>query len=193
MSDFSLGLAVAFAIGGILLYFPTNRIKASGRWFFQDTWFDEYIPLVPYFVIPYLAYIPYVILTLIAMLWSAHAAAFYTCFAIASWSAAVFWYFFPAGILRKRDIGPDFFSRMIVWIYENDHENNTIPSSHVFHSIICSYFLTLSFPEYSLLFAIVGGLISVSTVLVKQHHVADILGGIVWAAASISIAHYLVG
>jgi membrane-associated phospholipid phosphatase len=193
MSEFLFGLTVALAVGGILLYFPTNRIHAPGRWFFHDTWLDKYIPLVPYFIIPYVALFPYMVATAIAMLYTTHLTTFITAIAIVSWTAAIVWYFFPSGILRKRDIGPDFFSRMIVWIYEHDHENNTFPSSHVYYAIICSYFLTLSFPQFALLFAVVGGLITISTVLVKQHHAADILGGIVWAAGAISIAHYLVG
>ena len=44
----------------------------------------------------------------------------------------------------------------------------------------------------ALFFAICGILISVSTVLVKQHHVADILGGILWAVCSVSLAHWLI-
>lgn len=183
---------MVLAIAGLFLYFPTNRIKAPGRWFFQDTWLDKFIPLVPYFVIPYVAYYPYTVATLILMWGTPYAAEFYTCFAIAGWSAALFWYFFPAGILRKHHISPDIFSRMIIWLYENDHENNTIPSSHVFHAIICSYFLALAFPGFTLAFAVVGFLIAISTVLVKQHHAADILGGIVWALTSIFLANVLV-
>lgn len=192
MSDLSLGFSMVLAVAGMLLYFPTNRITAPGRWFFQDTWLDTYIPLVPYFIIPYVAYYPYVVTTLILMWGTPYAAAFYTCFAIAGWTAALFWYFFPAGILRKREIGPDFFSQMLVWLYEHDQENNTIPSSHVFHAIICSYFLALAFPMYFWWFMVVGFFISISTVLVKQHHAADILGGIVWAIGSIAIAQVLV-
>ncbi|MEK7155251.1 MAG: phosphatase PAP2 family protein [Patescibacteria group bacterium] len=193
MSDLSLGIVMVLAIAGLFLYFPTNRIKAPGRWFFQDTWFDKYIPLVPYFIIPYVAYYPYLIATPILMWGTLYAAEFFTCLAIAGWSAAAFWYFFPAGILRKHDIRPDIFSRMIIWLYENDHENNTIPSSHVFHAIICSYFLALAYSSYVLLFATIGFFVAISTVFVKQHHAADILGGMVWALASISIASYIVG
>jgi len=192
MSDLWLGFVMLVAIGGIFLYIPTNRMNAPGRWFFQDTWFDKYIPLVPYFVIPYVTYYPYLIATPILMWNTAYTAEFFTCLAIAGWSAALFWYVFPAGILRKHKIGPDILSRMIIWLYENDHENNTIPSSHVFHAIICSYYLTLAFPAFFWVFAILGFFISISTVFVKQHHAADILGGIVWAIASIGIARVLI-
>lgn len=191
MSELSQGLIVVVAIAGIFLYFPTNRIQAPGRWFFQDTWLDTYVPLVPYFIIPYVAYYPYLIATPIVVWGSAYALEFFVCMAIAGWSAAVFWYFFPAGILRKHEIRPDIFSRMIIWFYENDHENNTIPSSHVFHAIICSWYLALVFPAYALVFAGIGFCIAISTVLVKQHHLADIVGGVVWALTSIFLAHYL--
>jgi membrane-associated phospholipid phosphatase len=192
MSDLTLGIVMVLAIAGIFLYFPTNRMKATSVWFFQDTWFDKYIPLVPYFVIPYVAYYPYLLATPIAMWGTPYTAEFFTCLAIAGWSAAAFWYFFPAGILRKHDIRPDLFSRMIIWIYENDHENNTIPSSHVFHAIICSFYLTLAYPAYAWGFLVTGLLIAISTVFVKQHHAADILGGIVWAVASIWLARLIV-
>jgi membrane-associated phospholipid phosphatase len=192
MSDITLGAVMVIAIGGILLYFPLNRIRAPGRWFFHDTWLDFHIPLVPYFVIPYVTLFPYLAATAIILFFSDFAAAFYTAVAVAAWSAALIWYFFPAGILRKRQIGLDFFSRMIVWIYEHDEENNTFPSSHVFYAIICSYFLALVFPPYTILFAVIGFLIAISTVLVKQHHVADIVGGMIWAIGSIWIAHVLV-
>lgn len=192
MPDVTLGIVMIVAVAGILLYFPTNWVHAPGRWFFHDTWLDEWIPLIPYFVIPYVALFPYM-LAGVALLWpTPYFTEFVTAIAIAAWSAALVWYFFPSGILRKREIGPDFFSRMIVWIYENDQENNTFPSSHVFYALLVSYFLALAFPAYILLFGIIGLLIAISTVLVKQHHVADILGGILWAVGSIWLARLLV-
>lgn len=192
MGDISTGFIMLLSIAGIMLYVPTNRMKTESVWFFQDTWFDKYIPLIPYFVIAYLAYFPYLVGTIILMWNSPFAKEFYICLAIAGWTAALAWYFFPAGILRRRQIGPDFFSQMIVWIHTHDQENNTIPSSHVFHAIICSYYLAIAFPAYLFWFVTVGFLISISTVLVKQHHAADILGGIFWALGSIYLAKILV-
>ena len=192
MQDLWQAIIAIVGIAGMFLYFLTNRIHAPGRWFFQDTWLDKYIPLVPYFIIAYVGLYPYMFVT-IALMWDTDLSTqFFTCFAIAAWSAALAWYLAPAGIVRRRRLGPDFFSRMIVWLYEHDHENNTIPSSHVFYSLICSYFLMLAYPDFQLLFVAIGILISISTVFVKQHHIADILGGIVWAASAIA-ASYLVG
>jgi membrane-associated phospholipid phosphatase len=192
MSELAQGAIVVVTIAGIFLYFYTNRIDAPGRWFFQDTWLDEYIPLVPYFVIPYVALYPYIIITLILLLNSPFRTQGFAAFALAAWTAALFWYFFPAGILRKREIGPGLLPNMIIWLYTHDHENNTIPSSHVFYAILCSFYLCLLFPHYWIVFAILGALISVSTVLVKQHHLADIFGGIVWGVGAILLAQILV-
>ncbi len=193
MEDLLQALIAAVAIAGMLLYFLTNRIHAPSTWFFQDTWLDKYIPLVPYFIIAYVCLYPYILITIVLMWDTPLSTQFFTCFSIAAWTAALMWYVAPAGIVRHRRLGPDFFSQMIVWLYEHDQENNTIPSSHVFYSLICSYFLMLAYPHVQLLFVVVGILISISTVFVKQHHLADILGGIVWAAGSIAIASYLVG
>ena len=193
MSDLWEGIIILIAIAGLLLYFATNRIHAPRGWYFHDTWFDEYIPLVPYFVIPYVGLYPYIIVT-VYLVWSTeYRMAFFICAAIAAWTAALTWYLAPAGIMRNPTIRPDFFSRMVVWLYEHDQENNTFPSSHVFYAVICSYFLILAYPAFALLFAILGVLISVSTVLVKQHHAADIVGGIIWAVGSIVIANFLIG
>lgn len=185
-------MIIALAAFGLLLYFPTNHVHAPGRWFFHDTWLDDYVPLIPYFVIAYIALFPYMLLTTIFVWSTPFAMHFFATIAIAAWTAAFFWYFFPSGILRKRNLGPGMFAHMIVWIYENDQENNTFPSSHVFYALICSFFLALVFPLFALGFAIIGGLISISTVLVKQHHVADIIGGIMWAVASIALAQWLI-
>ena len=193
MADLWQILIIMLAIGGLLLYFPTNRVQAPGRWFFHDTWFDEYIPLIPYFVIPYVALFPYALFTVPVVWTTEYRYEFLVCIVLAAWSAALAWYFLPAGILRKRKIGLDFFSQMIVWIYEHDHENNTFPSSHVFYAIICSYYLARALPEFLFLFVVIGFLISISTVFVKQHHVADIVGGIVWAFAAIMIAKTFLG
>jgi membrane-associated phospholipid phosphatase len=192
MSELAQGAIIVITIAGIFLYFLTNRVHAPGCWFFQDTWLDKYIPLVPYFVIPYVALYPYIVITLILLLNSPFQAEAFTAFAIAAWTAALFWYFFPAGILRKREIHPGFLSQMIIWLYTHDQENNTIPSSHVFYAILCSYYLTFMFPMFWPVFGALGATISISTVLVKQHHLADILGGIVWAAGAIWIASMLV-
>ena len=65
MSDIWEGVIIVIAIAGLMLYFATNRVHAPRRWFFQDTWLDKYIPLVPYFVIPYLGFLISTFLALI--------------------------------------------------------------------------------------------------------------------------------
>ena len=194
MSIPTLDVALFFAVTGMLLYFPMNRIQVKRR-FFHNTALDDQIPLVPIFVIPYLALFPYTLFAAYA-LWSAPQLRtyFFVSLAIAAWTAALTWYLVPAGIPRQLRFTPDFFSKMIAWIYSQDtHDNNSLPSAHVFYALICSYFLALAYPAYGIIFWVIGVIISVSTTLVKQHHVADILGGVVWMMASILIAHFLVG
>lgn len=180
-----------FAIVGWLLYFPTNHIIIHGHRFFHDTAFDAKIPIIPWFVIPYVGLLPYALVCMYVVWSSPYKMEFLLSIAIAAWSAGVTWYFFPAGKMRKRRVGLDFFSHMISWIYRHDAGNDKFPSSHVFYAILFSFYFSLALPAWTPLFITIGCFIAISTVLVKQHRVIDIFGGVVWAIAAIMIARII--
>jgi len=123
---------------------------------------DREVPLVPIFVIPYYFYLIYAPLALLAV-----------------------WLF--TGALFTR-----FFTK-VKDLYSNDkHDTNAFPSNHVYGVIICSYYLSVGFPSVIWLFGLVGLSIVVSTILVKQHNVIDLFGGIFWAIVSIFLANFFI-
>ncbi len=191
MPGLSEEIVAIFAIIGWLLYFPTNHIIIHGHRFFHDTKFDSKIPIIPWFVIPYVGLFPYALISSYIVWNSAFRREFLLAIALAAWCAGVTWYFFPAGKMRKRKIGLDFFSHMISWIYRHDAGNDKFPSSHVFYAILFSFYLALAQPQLVILCIVLGTLISLSTVFVKQHRVIDIFGGVVWATAAIIIARLI--
>ena len=183
---------IVLALIGVFFYFPMNHLRVHGRGAFHNARLDARIPLVRYFVIPYIALFPYLLFTVMVISQTALVFEFALSIAIAVWSAVLTWYLFPSRLRRLRDIGVDTFSQMIVWIYSHDHGNWSFPSSHVFYAIICSYYLVLALPAYTLAFVLIGWLIVVSTVFVKQHRVIDIFGGFIWAVVAIAITQSVI-
>ncbi len=100
----------------------------------------------------------------------------------------IFWYFFPNGVRRPMVIKKDPFSKIVSFVYSIDEDTNGFPSAHIFGTLITSYFMLLAFPQYLLSILIVSFVISISTLLTKQHYVIDILGGIVVFVLSVIIA-----
>lgn len=173
----------AFALSGIAMYRPINCL--TSRRFFA-TRLDPLVPLVPIFVIPYLSFF----LFLGAMLVLASVAPWgpesLLAVGVAGWSASVVWYWGRFGVRRPSlPEGAGVMTRAVATIYRFDNVNNAFPSSHVFYSLISSYYLALFFPSFAWVIWIWGSIIAVSTVLVKQHYLPDIAGGIVWATAAI--------
>ncbi len=79
-------------------------------------------------------------------------------------------------------------SRWLKQLYRLDqYDGNAAPSAHVFHALIIGHFLARLWPQWSLLIYIWVGLIMASTVLIKQHYVLDVLGGMLVAAIGLLV------
>lgn len=176
------------AISGALMYVVTARIKP--KYFFGTRW-DAKIPLLPLFVVPYILFFPYGVGTLLALIGTPYLNPFLLAMGIAGWMAGAIWYFAPASMLRPKIIKNDVLSGLIALIYRLDAQANTFPSAHVFYALICTYFLSLAFPEFVIIFVAIAALIVLSTLFVRQHHLADVAGGAAWAITAISVAHSL--
>jgi len=131
------------------------------------------------------AVFPYISTTYIALVGKAE----FTHYSIAT----ILWYMIPNGGVRTVITKPhDFLARIVNWVYKKDGDTNGFPSNHVFMSIICSYYLSLSYPNMYLLWILLGIMVSISTVFAKQHYIIDIIGGIMFAVLSILISNILV-
>ena len=92
----------------------------------------------------------------------------------------------PASLGFERALPPDGVHQVIFeWLFHADAPHNLVPSLHVTYSTLCTFTYRAA-ATHGLLRATWGlwlALIIVSTVLVHQHHVADVVGGLLLAAA----------
>jgi len=167
------------------VYLPLNKRKSKYYWKIK---FDDKIPFIPIFVIPYVGYFFYVIATIIYLWNTMYVNSFFITYIISYLFAGLFWYFIPNGVKRPKIEKKDIFNRLTKFIYKYDDDTNGFPSAHIFATLICSYFLFLAFPEQLISILAVTILISLSTVFVKQHYVLDILGGILNFGLSLMIS-----
>jgi membrane-associated phospholipid phosphatase len=181
-------LLLIVAIFCIWLYEPLTHRPPH---LYLATWLDKDTPLLPLFIIPYIAFFPYVILGFALLFATSVGGAFYVTVIIAQLAGALFWYFLPTGVHRPRTMYPGVMTSAIKFVYGHDGEANAFPSAHVFGSFITSYYLALAFPGLALLWWIIGFCIALSTVFVKQHNLLDVAGGLVWALGALAIVQVL--
>ncbi|MFZ7102721.1 MAG: PA-phosphatase [Peptococcaceae bacterium] len=153
--------------------------------------FDDGIPLIKWFIIPYELWYIYLaagflflglkskkdFVALCVLLYAGHMISYF------------FYLLFPNGQdLRPVIIGKDILSNMIRHLYSIDTPTNVFPSLHVYDSIIV-FITSKNYLQEHKKYGILAGsfvimvMASISTVFVKQHSVLDILGGIALAIA----------
>ena len=100
----------------------------------------------------------------------------------------LFWYFFPNGVKRPEVKGKSLMRQWLRQLYLHDkYDGNAAPSAHVFHALIIGHFLARLWPEWGLLIYVWVGLIMASTVLIKQHYILDVLGGMLVAVIGLLV------
>ncbi|GBO52061.1 PAP2 family protein [Pseudanabaena sp. lw0831] len=146
---------------------------------------DSWIPFIPFFSIFYILYIPFLFVTLLYFMFFSrnfsHAGfSFVFCFLI----SFLFYAFYQTTIIRPSITEIDFFSNVVLFIYANDKPYNCFPSLHVSLSILSFLLWQKSFPKVKIIMGTFVFLIILSTVLIKQHHTPDVIGGIILSITS---------
>jgi membrane-associated phospholipid phosphatase len=153
---------------------------------FLETPLDRALPLVPIFAIPYVSLIPYIGLSLIAFLFfriRVYRSAALTMIVVWLISYA-FYFFLQSYVARPAITGTDPFSGLIRTVYASDQPYNDFPSLHTSLSTVIAIHWWRFDRRMGILAAIWTALIVASTVLVKQHYLADLAGGLVLAAVT---------
>ena len=159
---------------------------------------DDMIPFNELFVIPYVFWYPFMIVTGLYLLYR-NSGDFrrYTLFiAIAFLSALAFCLIFPNG----QDLRPAVFPRenlltgILGILYKADTNTNVLPSMHVLGSmaVVFAVFNSKSLKKKKLTRAVtifLACLISFSTVFVKQHSLLDMIVAIPWGFAVYAIVY----
>ena len=170
---------------GIFLYFLVGRIIPMESRHLIWCELDAYVPFVPAFSIPYVAWFFLMAFTA----WHTYRRqrpvfrkfVGYILFGYAAAIAAFVLY--PSAIdFRPVVTGQDPFSRLVTFLYQMDSPTNVFPSLHVIVAVGIAFALcrTKAFgkPFLRLLWWLIALSICASTVLIKQHSVLDILGAI---------------
>lgn len=184
---------IALIFGGIAAamasYFFFNRLDPLSEPLVMKTWVDEHLPLVPAFVVPYLSF--HVLAMIVVPVLSLRAAgrkAFLTNgLAIISSQLIldVAYFCFQTEVPREPVSVSDPFTWLLVnVVYGNDRPLNGFPSNHVTWSvisIIALWRIRHLVPRTARVLIPWFALIVPATVLLQQHFVIDIYGGILVA------------
>lgn len=147
---------------------------------------DSAIPVVPIFVIPYDSLQPYIYATLILFLFFRSKYFQSACLAmITIWFISyAFYYFLQSEVIRPVLTGTDTFSKMVMNVYAGDNAYNDFPSLHTsLSTILAIHWVKVNRP-LGILLSIWTALIVASTLLVKQHYIADMIFGLALAFAA---------
>jgi membrane-associated phospholipid phosphatase len=170
-------LLIPAILGTNLIYEQLNH--GPNRIFLQ-TPLDRALPVVPVFAIPYVSLIPYIAISLLAFLFvrvRVYRSAAITMIIV--WFISYACYFFLQSYIARPNItGTDTFSAMIRSVYAGDRPYNDFPSLHTSLSTIIAIHWWRIDRRVGIAAAIWTALIVMSTVLVKQHYLADVAGGL---------------
>jgi membrane-associated phospholipid phosphatase len=179
---FSL-LLIPAILGTNLIYDGLNH---GPNRIFLETPLDRALPVVPIFAVPYVSLIPYIGVSLIAFLFfrvRVYRSAAITMIVVWFISYA-FYFFLQSYIARPEIIGTDPFSQMVRTIYGSDQPYNDFPSLHTSLSTIIAIHWWRVDRRIGIPAAVWTALIVASTVLIKQHYFADLVGGLVLASVT---------
>ena len=174
-------LLLAAWYGMSLLYAPLNH---GPNRIFLRTPLDQAIPVVPVFAIPYVSLTPYIAATMALLLllrvrlFRSAAAAM-----IIAWLVSYAFYFFLQSYVARPELtGTDPLTALIRTVYAGDQPYNDFPSLHTSLSTIVAVHWWRVDRRVGLAAGAWTLLIVASTVLIHQHYLADLAGGLILAA-----------
>ncbi len=174
---FVLLMAVMPLLGviyGVLNTNPRNAVEIS-------TPLDDQIPFLSIFIIPYVIWYFYVFGYLLYFCFKDTKVYIKTLITITIGELICFviYFFFQTTVPRPILYGNDILTQMVQFIYNNDQPYNGFPSIHVLTTyVIMLASLNIKNKHFlnTLFIQIMGSLIILSTVFIKQHVVYDIVG-----------------
>lgn len=182
---FRTALAVV-VLSSFAIYKKLNERSGPGE--VLMTRLDRALPLIPVFSVPYLLYIPYLmIIVSYGILLTPYYARIAASTIAVQIVAAVVYRLHATTVPRPEVAGTDPFSRLTRFIYRKDRPHCAYPSLHVAYAVLCGYWTIMMFP--GMLPAVVAftAAIILSTVFLKQHALIDVVGGASLAMLAIMI------
>jgi membrane-associated phospholipid phosphatase len=176
-------LLLAAAYGVSLLYAPLNHGPSR---IFLRTPLDQGIPVVPVFVIPYVSLTPYIAVTMLLLLLARVRILRSAAVAmIIAWLVSYACYHFLQSYVARPELsGTDPLTSLIRTVYAGDQPYNDFPSLHTSLSTIVAVHWWRVDRRVGLAAGAWTLLIVASTVLIHQHYLADLAGGLILAAVA---------
>lgn len=168
----------------ILTYFGSRIFTSGWHHYSMETSLDRAIPYVKEFII---IYIPVAYLQWIIGYYMISRDTWENCFTlvgaeiIGKFLCLICFLLLPTTMTRADINGTDFLNRCVRYLYEIDPADNLFPSIHCLESwvIFRSTFYLKSLPKWiKPLHLIITLLVFASTLFVKQHVMADVIGGV---------------
>ncbi len=182
---------IVYVLFYLILFFCLEN-RTTGSYHIIECRFDRMIPYCSVFIVPYLLWFPYQFALLgYFFMGGLDHKEFYrfmtyicggmTCFLLVSW-------LYPNALELRPVLPPDgsVFDRMVQGLYLIDTPTNVLPSIHVFNSVVFHITFCKRMDrrtgrgQKSVSFALIT-LIIISTLLIKQHSVIDLVLGFVMA------------
>jgi len=165
-------------------YLPLNNLR--GPVHSLELPVDDHIPVMPAFVFPYLSLYLLLVISLWRLLQAETRVFVITALAIGldlAISYLVF-LFYQTQVERPTILGSDVSSGILRWVYSNDQPFNAFPSLHTSLSALLVLLWGRVGSRIQPIIALWAVFIIASTLLTKQHYIADVLGGIAVALVS---------
>ena len=162
-----------------------NKMELPGEIHRLETRWDQAIPLILPFVWAYLLYFPFVYLgwAYIFAFWPKqfrpYAVAMMIIGVITGIVNVTYQTYAPRAVVDNTD----FLAKILIWLYNLNRPLTALPSLHVAHSLATGYFLSKIYPKLTWLWMAIVVLISISTLFVKHHYIADVVIGDVLGAS----------
>lgn len=185
----TVGLLLLLHVLQLPLYGALNSGARGARRL--ESGIDPWIPLVPAFVLPYLSFFGLIAVTSLGLLRHRdplRCARFLLALILTTGVSYVVYALWQTVVLRP-DLSGDrgWAPQLLMWVYRSDSPYNAFPSLHTSISVVCALFLVGS-PGWRRTGAIWAALVVASTLLVKQHYLADAVSGALlgWAATRLA-------
>lgn len=171
------------------LIYNTGRIISENKTHIKlATMLDTKIPFLPWMILVYWGcYLFWIINYYLGVKYEESRFQFLTAHYIGEFICFLLFVCFPTTMIRPVVTGTDLFSVLTQITYKIDRPDNLFPSIHCFVSWLCwigvrgNKYIPIWYRKLSMIFAL---LVCASTLVVKQHVVADVLAGISLAELS---------
>jgi len=176
---------LALSIPLISMTYPLlNQFRGNTNSVFTSV--DKFIPFNKYFILPYVSW--YIFIAIFAaMLCILDKEKYFKLLItlnIGMITCYIIYYFYPTYVPRPMITETDFFSNLVLNLYEADNPYNCFPSIHVLNSVLIALY-TFESEKLHKLTKVICIIISVSIILatmfIKQHYFADVVAGIIFA------------